>query len=267
MAGKGIQFDISSNIAQYEKEYIKLARHVTPMHYRFALNDTARDLTKILNKNTKFAFDKPNAFTQKAFGYIRSRSSQKTIESMSAWVGLKGQQFIPMTQAKPLKKGFTTSQIARTYSDIFKRLTPSGGKSIRLPNGKKYMYYPSAHSRSAGYMLANGTLNYRKINSKTSDTKKYFVGVPKGGRQGQHWNGVWHRLGVTKSKPSGEKLQMVVKLVDSQAYTKKPFTIGRYLKSNYPRLIRAHFKRQMERVKAQMRRKKMNKMIRIKQGR
>lgn len=266
MAKGGVHIDISSNIKDLEDYYIKLARYTTPKQYGFALNDTARDLTKILNKNTKSAFHKPNAFTQKAFGYIRSRSSQKTIAEKHAWVGLKGQSHIRMADAKPLKKGFTTRKIANAYDDIFRRLTPGGGRNIRLPDGKKYMYYPSKHSKSDGYMLANGTLNYRRINSAVANTKKYFVGVPKGGRQGERFNGVWHRLGVTKSKPSGEQIRMVTKLVSSQAYNKKSYPLGRYIKSNYPRLIRAHFRKQMERLAVQVKRKKLRRFRKIRTG-
>jgi len=266
MAKGGVHIDISSNLKQVEKYYDKVQRHILPKHYGFALNDTARDLTKILNNHTKVAFNKPNAFTKKAFGYIRSRSSQKTIAEKFAWVGLKGQSHIPTTEAKPLKKGFTTGKITRAYNDIFDRLTPEGGKSIRLPNGKPYMYYPSAHTKSDGFMLSNGTLNYNKLRSVVANEKKYFVGVPKGGRQGQHWNGVWHRVGVTKDKPSGEQIRMVTKLVSSQAYNKKPYLYGRWIKSNYPRLIRKNFKKQMQRMIAQIRRKKLKKLVKVRTG-
>jgi len=235
----GVHISISSNLKEVEKYYSKVQRHIQPKHYGFALNDTARDVTKILNKFTAVAFDKPNAFTKKAFGYIRSRSSQKTIAEKFAWFGLKGQSNIPTSNAKPLKKGFTTGKITRAYNDIFRRLTPKGGRSIRLPIGTTYMYYPSAHSQKGGYMMSNGTLNYNKIKSSLNKSSRFFVGIPRGGpKQGQHYNGIWHREGVTKDKPAGEKIKMVVKLVTMQPYNKKSYMYDRWVKQNYPKLIR-----------------------------
>ena len=270
----GVHINISNNLDGVRKFYKKLEKYETPKQYGFAINDTAKDLVKILNKNTKTMFHKPNAFTQKAFGYIRSRSSQKTIAEKSAWVGLKGEKHIVTSEAKPLKQGFTTTKIKKTYKDIFYRLTPEGGKNVRLPEGKQFMYYPSRHSQAKGFQLKNGQLNYRKLNTASANKKKYFSGIPRGGSQSPRFRGLWEREGgntlkysstpsLGKKNPNAPKIKMVASLVSSQTYNKKFYPYTRFVKTNYPRLIRKHYRKQMEFLKRQVKRKKIRQFRRL----
>ena len=112
--------------------------------------------------------------------------------------------------------------------------------------------------------MSNGTLNYNKIKSSLNKSSRFFVGIPRGGpKQGQHYNGIWHREGVTKDKPAGEKIKMVVKLVTMQPYNKKSYMYDRWVKQNYPKLIRKNFKKQMDRMVVQIKKRKLRKMRKI----
>ena len=55
---KGVDIVIKSNLKAYRKEWSKLEKRIMPNHIGFTLGGTVFDLSKILNQNTRYTFDK-----------------------------------------------------------------------------------------------------------------------------------------------------------------------------------------------------------------
>jgi hypothetical protein len=263
MAKNGVHINVSNNLDEVAKYYKKLQRYETPKQYGFAINDTARDIVKILNRAVRKKLHKPNKLTTRSFGWVRSRSSQKTIEEKVAWVGRKGASGLPMFKVEG--KDFSKQQLAqkrtaRVYKDLWKRLSQGG---VRVPLGKDTLMYPSTNSKKLGVMegRAGQTLSFKTIKNLQGNKKEYFTGKPRGKfpqSKAVNYNGVWKRLPPqNKTGKKNGNLLMVASLVKTQNYNKKIFRYDLIVKSAYPRLIRKHFAKQMKILAKSVKRKKI----------
>ena len=213
------------------------------------------DLANILNKNTKYVFDRPTPLTKRAFGYIAPTRQQRTIAEKTAWVGLKSERNIPISRAKPRSANYSTGAGLR-YRKLMKLQTHGGTRTATNGN---YFWSPSKHSQSYGLLNTYGGLNYKRIKSWERDKKKYFTGVPKGRRRtSSNARGLWKRLGEDGKK----NIQMVVSL-ENQTQYKKRYPYNRLIKANVNRLLKRNFNKQMKNLIAYTRKRKIKKMRNI----
>jgi|TARA_R110002049_G_C8993363_1_gene549220 hypothetical protein len=270
MAKQGVHINVTTNVEAVRKRYVKLQKHELPKHWGYAITDTAKKLALILNRNTRSAFDKPNSLTKSSFGYVRARSTQKTIEEKKAWVGRKGAVGLPLKKVQGTKtKASRDLSFKRTmgvYKDLWERQTYGG---IRKPKNNQYLLYPSKHSSSMKFTQgrAGTDLNFKRLKSAQNDTANFFTGIPKNGQQGSKWRGIWKRI-PGKGKPGTSsyvkpRIKMVASQVTTQSYNKKPFKYNRYVQTAMPRLIRTEYAKQMRLLRASLRRSKIKKMRKI----
>ena len=256
---KGVDIVIKSNLKAYRKEWSKLEKRIMPNHIGFTLGGTVFDLSKILNQNTRYTFDKPTPLTKRAFGYIAPTKQQKTIAEKTAWVGLKSERNIPIRKAKPRSANYTTGAGLR-YRQLM-RLQVNGGTRTAI-NGS-YFWTPSKHSENYGMLNTYGNLNYRRIKTHEANKKQFFVGVPKGKREkkgsARNSRGLWKRLG----EKGRENIQMVASLEKQTKYTTKRYPYARFIRANTNRLLKRNFDKQMIGLKKYLKTRKIRKFRRI----
>ena len=253
-SAKSVDIVVKSNLKAYKKEWKHLEKKLTPHHVGFALGGTVFELSKILNNNTKYVFDRPTPLTKRAFGYIAPTKQQRTIAEKTAWVGLKSEKHIPISKAKPRSANYNTGAGLR-YRQLM-RLQVNGG--TRTARNGNYFWSPSKHSQNYGLLNTYGGLNYKRIKQWEKNKDKYFTGVPKGKRRAGNSRGLWKRLG----KDGKENIQMVASL-ESQTHYKKRYPYSRFIRANYSRLLKRNFDKQMKNLVTYMRKKKIRKMRKI----
>ncbi len=256
-SAKGVDIVVRSNLKAYKKEWKHLQKHIKPKHIGFALGSTVFQLSKILNKNTQFIFDRPVGATKKAFGYIAPTRQQKTIAEKTAWVGLRSERNLPLTKTKPNARGWT-SQAGRRYRKLM-RLQVDGG--TRTATNGQYFWSISKNSQKAGMLNKSGGLNYKRIKSNEANKKQFFTGIPRGIKRRGNARGQWKRLG----KDGRKNLQMVVALEEQTTYRKR-YPYSRIIRSNTNRLLKQSFNKEMSNLKRYIKRKKIKKMRNMRAG-
>jgi hypothetical protein len=163
-----------------------------------AINDTAFEMRKVLGGDMQGTFDRPTSFTTNPSAWDVAKAQ---VSRPSATIRLKG------IQASYLKW--------QAY----------GG--TRMPNKKAI---PIPQEGGAAISRAHGGLKrqWRKI---LDDKSRYFSGAPKGGGR----PGVYRRLGVSKSTPSGKKIRLELAWEKSAKYERR----WRYEESAYRYIGRA----------------------------
>ena len=235
---KGLDISVKTNIRSVTKRVKKFQGVDLPMAVGFAMNDTARKMMKLYNMNTSKSFDKPVRFTETAFGFTKTSSSQKTVNDKVAYVGVKGEPNI--------KGGSDTAGTNRRVK--YMRLQTDGGE--RTPN-RKYIVTPAKHSKLNQY----GNFPRTFTKTKKANKQKYFFGTPSGGQQGERFNGIWERYGTQKNK----KIRMVAKFTPRQTFNKL-FPFDKLTRTFIPKILEKQLQKQ---IKFQFNKKFKSKLVKV----
>ena len=205
-----LKINVKSNFNQVLKEYEAIKDKRLPKQWGFALNDTGFWLSNQLNRKTADYFNKPvPAFTKKAFGFVRSTSKQRTVNTKRAYVGIKGANNVPYNSPSAKNgKGSFTADAAKRAVKIFDMQIYGG---VRTPTSS-YLLKPSAHTEASGGFTKFGGVDPNWVKRNIADEYSYFQGMPKNYPQNEHYRGLWQRTEDNLS------IQMVAKYGKDATY-------------------------------------------------
>jgi len=176
-----MKLSIKSNINDVKKGLSALEKKYLPNAMRHAINDTLFGLRDELRGDMDTVFDRPVAFTKAKGAWGISKASKNSL--------------IGQIEVKPAQRAYLTYQVhggARTPK----------GKAIPVP-------------RKGVAMATHGGL--KKGWKSLLDKKNHFSGTLKG--RCDSTPGIYKRLSVTRNKPSGEKLKLVLSWEKRTIYT------------------------------------------------
>lgn len=179
-----MRVNIKSNIKEVTKGLSSIQKKQIPFATMLALNDTAFALHKTYKKQTTQKFDDPTPYTQKAFRVDKAKKTQLTAV---VYVDKKRQDYM--------------------------QLQVDGG--TRTPK-RSSIVVPSSKNTSGITQYASGNITKGAMNKIKRNKKKYFFGVPKGGKGTE---GIWERYGRTSTNTSsGARIRQVAKLTKMAKY-------------------------------------------------
>jgi len=206
---KMISFSVQSEINKVLKSIDPLTSKQMPFAIAKALTSTAKAVQKDITSELPTAFTSPTAFTKKAFTIKAARKTDLT-----AWV------FAKDAQARYLAYGIQGGE--RRVKGFERRIDAMGGEA-------GVMLVPTkAVKRDASGNVSLATI--RRIAGQ-SNSKKYFVGTPKGNNRSF---GVYERM-------AGGKLRALLIEADVGNYRKRLNMIG-----IGKRVIQSQFMRELE---------------------
>lgn len=180
-----MQVSIRSNIKDVLRDFQDVKQQHVPMALVLAINDTLFELRQEYPKQMQAVFDKPVPFTTNPNAWQITKATRSTATGV--------------IKLKELQASYLQWQVY-------------GG--VRSPK-KRAIAIPQA---SGGLMAWHGGLK-RDWKKALSNKKKYFSGVPKG--MPNATPGIYQRLGVTKKRPSGQRIRLEVAWEKSASYSKR----------------------------------------------
>ena len=189
-----MQINVSSDIARTVRFLDDTYKKQVPFATSRALNIVAFDLAKkrgsnsVLGKATNKSFRKKSGSTgatkHTRTGFKYTKSSKRNLTAYVYWDESRGD---------------------------YMKLQVTGG--TRLPTRRKLMI-PTKNSK--GLTDQFGNFKKDRVSEVLENKKKYFSGKPKGIPSAKA--GIWQRYGITKKKPSGQRIRMVAAYTSSGSY-------------------------------------------------
>ena len=173
-----MEIQLNADIKKFTRELRGIERKQIPFAVSKALNATAFDAQRGLQKALGIYLDRPTKFTINA---VRVKKSEKK-KDLIAYVGFAG------------GGGFKPPKMASALPSEYMSRLISGG--TRRPK-KRAIAVPT----SALKLNKHGNIGKTKIKNLLGNSKKYFSGTPKG--RGAEVAGIWERLPPNKKKKTG----------------------------------------------------------------
>lgn len=193
-----MQISVESTIRSVLPKLEQFSSRQAPFTIAKALTSTAKAVQTELTKQLPMAFDRPNAFTRRAFAYTPARK-----ENLTAWVFAKDKQ------AKYLKFGV---QGGGRRVKAFERRTGADTNADEIAGTQKLV--PTRNVKLDQYGGVSLATIKRMTQQKNSTGKygRYFVGKPKGGALPP---GIYERYAGNK------KLRALMLFAEPKAYRKR----------------------------------------------
>lgn len=192
-----MQITVTSTIAQVMPQLEKFTSRQAPFAIAKALTSTAKLVQAELTQQLPTAFDRPNAFTRRAFAVKAARKD-----------GLEAIVFAKDKQARYLKFGV---QGGGRRVKAFEKRTAAGTQGDEQAGTQKLV--PTRNVKLDQF----GGVSLAAIKRMTSQTmagkhQRYFIGTPKGGNRPA---GIYERMG------RNGKLKALMLFAEPKAYTKR----------------------------------------------
>lgn len=197
-----MQISVESTIRTVLPKLNQFSSRQAPFTIAKALTSTAKAVQDELTKQLPNAFDRPNAFTRRAFAYTPARK-----DGLTAWVFAKDKQ------AKYLKFGV---QGGGRRVKAFERRTGADTNADEIAGTQKLV--PTRNVKLDQYGGVSLATIKRITQQKNSTGKygRYFIGQPKGGGKNAGLSpGIYERYGNNK------RIRALMVFVEPKAYRKR----------------------------------------------
>lgn len=193
-----MQISVQSNIAQVMPKLEQFTSRQAPFTIAKALTATAKAVQAELTQQLPAAFDRPNAFTRRAFAIQAARK-----DGLTAWVFAKDQQ------ARYLKFGVQGG--GRRVKAFEKRVDAQTNADEQAGTGK---LVPTRNVRRDSYGgVSLSTI--KRITAQGGDGR-YFIGKPKGAGQNEG-----RGIGIYERMQGGRRIRALMVFSEPKAYRKR----------------------------------------------
>lgn len=219
-----MELSVSSTIARVLPQLDQFTSRQAPFAIAKALTATAKAVQAELTKRTPTVFDKPNAFTRKAWAIQRADK-----QNLTAWVFAKDKQALYL---KAQVQGGTRR--IKGFEKKFGAVGEHGPEDALVPTRNIRLDSTGGVSLAAIKRMSQGMNSSGKVG-------RYFVGKPKGeGKNAARGWGIYARVG------NNQRLQAVM------VFTKKPtYTPRLDMNAIGERVVNAQFVGELEAAWAQ----------------